>query len=167
LFRLFLIFFFLTVLPKGYGQNLRFNNYTSKTFRFGIKYPAGWRVHEEHAWNAPVAFIGDLEGKSDIYFENIQVILERVENMSIEMYLDYRIAELAKSYSDLRVIRMGRAQGFRYAVLNYTVLIPKKADIFCFLKDNTGITLHCISDPDTYEQWHDVYLQVAKSFYFR
>jgi serine/threonine-protein kinase len=142
--------------------------YESSTYGVKIKHPSDWVAVEPEDKYIKAAFYSPFEGDSDLYAENIMILIETLPfNMKLADYTNLSINNMKKSVSDLEIIESGASALAGYAAhrIVFTFTIVDYEDI-----NAKGMALWTIKDKKAYmimygaeSGSYDKYLQTAQA----
>jgi hypothetical protein len=137
---------------------------------YTINAPEGWEKRDTFYMGQKVVFMkSPLEGATDDFMENMNVITEEVGSMEIKEYLEKNLTNMEAGLTGFERIKLYSRDinGREFWVLRYNHNyggVPIDAKVFFAIKDGTAYVITCSAKGGKMDQWESRFDEVMNSF---
>lgn len=140
------------------------------TGTFTIQAPEGWtKVDTSMGGLQAVLLKSDIEGATDIFMENINVVTEKATGYDLDKYYDANLSTIStqmpgytKISSANVTINGQEARHLAYSH-NYTGT-PIDVETYFFVKDGIGYVITCSTEKGKLDKWKPAFDKVVNTF---
>jgi hypothetical protein len=148
-------FLFILLFFTGFSYAQKgFTGYMDKVYNFRLKVPKNWSVVPEYASNIPVYVISPLDGANDFFRENINVVVDRIDTMSLDTYYKLCLNGIKSGLTDVHILQELTDANFR--TIQYTHKMRSlhlRVNAYIYRHGIYGFVITCSSDIDNFEKF--------------
>ncbi len=155
---------------SGCGKKKTVNNTTFAGKNYGMKFPDTWEINDSGAMGTDIVGLSPVEGPSDKFRENINVVLENVPTSLPEKdYLDLSLKNLTEGLGikpglKFTKTKVGSAEGYH---LHYTAKIGEievDNDLYIVIKNGGSYIITCSNSKGKRDAFKSVMDSVIATF---
>lgn len=161
-------FLFIFIFFTGYTYAQKgFTGYTDKIYNFRLKVPKNWSIVPEYASNIPVLITSPLDGANDFFRENMNVVAERIDTMSLNTYYSMCLKGIRNGLTDVNVLQELSEGNFRSIQYTHKMRsLHLRVNAYIYRHGIYGFVITCSSDIDNFEKFAYIFDVTGRSMIF-
>ena len=164
------VFLVIGTVTQAFAESMK--PYVNKQKGFTISFPNNWQLKEKLS-GVDVIALSPLEGKKDIFRENVNVIAiaKLPPKYTLKVFYDENVKDMKKNLNKFTIVSEKdiKINGVDAKKLVYTHNMYKhtmKASAFVIAGKEKACFITCTATPDTFAKWDARFDTIAKTFKF-